>query len=144
MDLEGDASSVRLLHFTIFVLLTISSLPILLPVSQLTDAEIYRTFKEFGPTPRIVRLLSEPVGLKQYKRALDTAISEITPDKLRKIVSDAWSLSQDGSGISNKLGLISRMERDDVSSAHVVAPITRSVKSGLAHQLRNCLHESTD
>ena len=80
--------------------------------------------------------MSEPDELKQYKRALDIAISEITPDKLRKFVSDARSLSQDESGILNELGLISRMERDDVSSAHVVAPITQSVKSGLAHQLR--------
>jgi len=37
---------------------------------------------------------------------------------------------------TNKLGLVSRIEHDDMSSAPAVAPITESIKSRLAHQLR--------
>ena len=38
--------------------------------------------------------------------------------------------------ISSKLCLVSRTNRDDVHSAHIVAPITEAVKSRLASQLR--------
>jgi len=47
------------------------------------------------------------------------------------MVSDTKLLS-----VSNKLGLVSRTERDVVWSAHTVAPITESIKSRLARQLR--------
>ena len=56
------------------------------------------------------------------------------------MVSDARSLSQEnsekGKGISHKLGLVSRLECDNVCSAHTVAPITETIKSRLARQLR--------
>lgn len=53
------------------------------------------------------------------------------------MVIDARSLSlEKGKGISYKLGLISRMDRDNVWSAHAIAPITESIKSRLARQLR--------
>jgi len=48
------------------------------------------------------------------------------------MVSDARSLSLDKS----KLGLVSRIERDILPSAHTVSPITESIKSRLALQLR--------
>jgi hypothetical protein len=84
--------------------------------------------------------LDEPVELAQYKKAVSIAISEITPDKLKAMVSDAKLLDlekgESGKGVSNKLGLISRTERDVVWSAHTVAPITESIKSKLARQLR--------
>jgi len=41
-----------------------------------------------------------------------------------------------GKGVSNKLGLVSRTERDVIWSTHTVAPITESIKSRLARQLR--------
>jgi len=56
------------------------------------------------------------------------------------MVSNARSLSlekgEKGKDISHKLGLVSRLERDNVCSAHTVAPITESIKSRLARQLR--------
>jgi len=71
--------------------------------------------------------LDEPVELAQYKKAVSLAISEITPDKLKVIVSDAQFLDLEkggsGKGVSNKLGLVSRTERDVMWSAHTVAPI---------------------
>jgi hypothetical protein len=61
----------------------------------------------------------------------------MTADKLKKLVSDTQSFSADvDKDISHKLGLISRMERDDVHSARVVAPITGSIKSRLARRFR--------
>jgi len=63
------------------------SLPILLQGTQLTDAEIHETFEQLGPTPCFIRLLSQPHPLEEYKN-VDMAISEITPDQLKKLVSD--------------------------------------------------------
>ncbi len=51
------------------------------------------------------------------------------------MVSDAKLLDLEKGG-SGKLGLISCTERDVVWSAHTVAPITESIKSRLARQLR--------
>jgi len=84
--------------------------------------------------------LDEPVELAQYKKAVSIAISEITPEKLKAMVSDAKLLDLEmggsGKGVSNKLSLVSRTERDVVWSAHTVAPIAESIKSRLARQLR--------
>ena len=59
---------------------------------------------------------------------------------LKAMVSDAKLLDLEkggsGKGASNKLGLVSRTERDVVWNAHTVAPITESIKSKLARQLR--------
>ena len=98
---------------------------------------IKEIFEQLGPTPRIIKLLSQPDRLEEYKDEVDIAISEITPDKLRKLVSDTRSLSMEtDKGISHKLSLISRVERDVVHSARVVTPVTELVKSRLARQLR--------
>ena len=84
--------------------------------------------------------MDEPVELAQYKEAVSIAISEITPDKLKAMVSDAKLLDLEkggsGKGVSNKLGLISRTELDIVWSAHTIAPITEFIKSRLARRLR--------
>ena len=115
------------------------SVPILLPGEQLTVAEIKRAFEQLGPTPRITQLLSQSARLEEYKGAIDIAISEITSDKLKKMVSDMRSLSMatdKAMDISSKLCLVSRTTRDDVHSAHIVAPITEAIKSRLAGQLR--------
>jgi hypothetical protein len=81
--------------------------------------------------------LSQPDRLEEYKNEIDTAISGITPNKLKKLVSDIRSLCvETDKDVSHKLGLISRIERDNVHSARVVAPITASIKSRLARQLR--------
>ena len=103
----------------------------------MTDDEINETFEQLGPTPRIIQLLSQPKRLEEYKRDVDMAISNMTADKLKKLVSDTQSFSADvDKDISHKLGLISRMERDDVHSARVVAPMSESIKSRLARRLR--------
>jgi hypothetical protein len=98
---------------------------------------IKASFELLGPTPRIIQLLSQPDRLEEYKDEVDIAISEITPDKLRKLVSDTRSLSMEtDKGMPHKLSLISRMECDEVHSARVVTPVTELVKSRLARQLR--------
>jgi len=61
----------------------------------------------------------------------------MTVDKLKKLVSDTQSFSADvDKDISHKLGLISRIERDDVHSARVIMPTTESIKSRLARRFR--------
>jgi hypothetical protein len=81
--------------------------------------------------------LSDSYELEQYKREVDTVISDITPGMIKNMVSDAKSLSlEKGKGISNKLTLISRAERDELNCGHIVAPITEFIKSRLASQLR--------
>jgi hypothetical protein len=61
----------------------------------------------------------------------------MTADKFKKLVSNTQSFSADEDmDISHKLCLISRMERDDVHSGRVVAPITLSIKSKLARRFR--------
>jgi hypothetical protein len=82
-------------------------------------------------------MLSHPDELEEYKNEIDTAISEITADKLKKLVADIRSFSvETDKGISHKLGLIKRMDRDNVHSARLVSPITESIKSRLARRLR--------
>ena len=73
----------------------------------------------------------------QYEEAVSHAISAITLDKLKAMVNDARSLDlkKDGS-VSNKLGLVGRTKRDAMWSAHTLVPITESIKSRLARQLR--------
>ena len=116
-------------------------MPILLPGEQVTD-EIKSIFEQLGPTPRIIKLLSQPVRLEEYKRDVDLALSQVTADKLKKMVIDARSLSMTTDKVTNevdissKLCLVSRSNRDDVHSAHIVAPITETMKSRLARQLR--------
>jgi hypothetical protein len=88
--------------------------------------------------------LADPEKLEQYKLGISRAISEITPDKLRKVVHDACSLSMKTDDlnaisefeISHKLGLISRVERNDMHSYCIVKPMTESIQSGLARQLQ--------
>jgi len=118
--------------------------PILLPGEQLTVAKIKRAFDQLGPTPRITQLLSQSARLEEYKRDVDIAVSEITLDKLKKMVSDTRSLSMvtdkatdKAMDISSKLCIVSRTTHDDVHSAHIVAPITEAIKTRLAGQLRH-------
>lgn len=61
------------------------------------------------------------------------AISTITPDKLKNLAHDAIARSL---SISHELCLISRVERNNMRSACIVAPMTESIQSGLARQLR--------
>jgi hypothetical protein len=65
------------------------------------------------------------------------AISEMTPDELKKLVSGARSFCvETDKDISHSLSLISRMKRNEVHSEGIVAPITESIKSRLARKLR--------
>ena len=82
-------------------------------------------------------MLSDPDRLEEYMSQVNDAISEITPDKLKKLISDIRLMSvETDMDISHKLGLIRRLERDDMHSARIVVPITESIKSRLARQLR--------
>ena len=103
----------------------------------MTHAEIKDTFEQLGPTPRIIQLLSQPDQLEHYKEQVDTAILDIEPHLLKKLVSDTRSLSmKTNNPDSHKLVLVRRVERDCVHSSVVVAPITDSIMSRLARQLR--------
>jgi len=114
--------------------ISILSLPILLPGSAMTNADIKKTFEQLGPTPRIIQLLSRPDRLKEYKAGVDRALLWMTAEKLKKLISDTRSLYMETD--KGRLGLISRAKRNDVHSMHLVAPVTELIKSRLARQLR--------
>ena len=82
--------------------------PILLPGTQLTDDEINETFEPLGPTPRIIRLLSNPDSSKQYQKDVDIAVSEITPDKLKEMVNDAMLYQTNSVSLVARKGELSK------------------------------------
>jgi hypothetical protein len=106
----------------------------LTPYANITEGHIDETFDLLGPVPRLcIDFLS--YELEEYKDALNRAISCITEDKIEKLIKDTSALSMDA--ISDKIFLLSRVERDDIHSRAVVAPITLSIQSKLAACFRN-------
>ncbi len=63
----------------------------LLP-SEIGDDEVHKILDELGPTPRIVRLLSNLDRLESYKEEVDIAISTINLGDLEKLVKETRSL----------------------------------------------------
>jgi hypothetical protein len=66
---------------------------------------------------------------------VNAAILYITVDRLQKLAKSALGLSSDS--VWDKLCLLSRQRRDDVSSLEVVTPISHSIKSRLSIQFRD-------
>lgn len=124
MDLEGDVSSVSLFHLPTVIPLTAS----FKSADSLIHPEIYKVFKHFGPTPRIVNCFRDPHWLAQYKGGVE-AISDPIPDKFRSIAMEAMNLSSgNNEDILDKLCLFRRSDNDRVESKHIVVPITEFIK----------------
>ena len=98
-------------------------------------ARVNEIFDQLGPTPRIcIELLSVQQDLLQYEKDLQSAILAVTANQLDRLFKDAASLTMDA--LSHKICLLSR-EKRDIHSLAVLAPITPSIQSRLANQLRN-------
>src|SRR5438445_226585 len=98
-------------------------MPILLPGQLMDEAEVRKIFDQLGPTPRIIKLLSDPDKLYQYKGNVDVIISGITPDDIEKLVRDIGSLSMPA-GLSKQTWSPSPSETHVMYSPAVVEPIT--------------------
>jgi hypothetical protein len=100
-----------------------------------TDACILDIFNRLGPTPRLCfDILSRPRCIVQYEKRLNGVISELTADRLWKLINDARDLSMDA--VSHKVCLI-RREEVDPFSPWVVHPTSDWILWRLANQFRN-------
>lgn len=97
-------------------------------------------FDELGPTPRLCIDYLRSAQINQYKWDTKTAISALTTSKLEQLFIDTNSLTMDNT--SHKIYLISRRDRENVSSLATVSPITSSIKLRLAIHFQTLeLHE---
>ena len=103
---------------------------------EITDhAGINDVYDRYGPVPRLcIDIFSETVQFLQYQKDVHKAISHITLEQLKRLFEDASSLHLDD--ISRKICLISREDRNDVTSEFIVSPITLSIQTRLAGQIR--------
>ncbi len=92
-------------------------------------------FDELGPTPRLCIDYLRSAQIEQYKWDIKTAISALTTNKLERLFLDAKSLTIDNT--SHKIYLISRRDRENVSSLAIVSPITSSIKFRLASHFQS-------
>ena len=93
-------------------------------------------YDQFGPTPRIcLQLSSNPLDWEHYKDDVRYALTEVTLQKLQELTKKSKDLNMDF--VSHKLCLIRREDRDIVSSAFLVMPITDHIRSRLAIRMRN-------
>jgi hypothetical protein len=102
-------------------------------------------FDQFGPIPRLcidyLDLDSDPdsnIRIAQYKKDVQKAIASLKLSKLEQVVEDSSSLTMDG--LSHKVCLISREDRERVYSSAALSPITSSIKSRLANHFRTLDH----
>ena len=77
------------------------------------------------------------MGMSLYEWDLDTAISEITPDKLESLVKRAPSADLGTDSVAHTIVLLRRESLDDVCSRGVVTPITTYLQSRLSNRFRN-------
>src|SRR5258708_7980290 len=108
-----------------------------LTILNISENHIDETFDLLGPIPRLC-IDFVPQQLEEYKREIKKQLSDMTVEKIWKLVKDASMLSMDA--FSHKICLLSREQRDDVYSKAVVAPITPSIQSRLSTCFRN-LHQ---
>lgn len=80
-----------------------------------------------------------PNGIDSYRLSIIKILDELTPDKLRELVSRTSSLAMDK--LSRKIFLITRKSREKISDDVVVTPITDFVKSQLVIRFRNLQNE---
>ena len=93
-------------------------------------------YDQFGPTPRIcLEVSSSPEDWEPYKDEVRHALMEVTLQKLQELTKKSEDLNMDS--VSHKLCLIRREDRDIVSSAFLVMPITDHIRSRLAIRVRD-------
>jgi hypothetical protein len=91
-------------------------------------AGINGVYDGFGPVPWLcIDIFGKKEKFRQYKLAVHKAILNITLEQLARLFEDASSLHPDY--ISHKICLISREDRNDVTSDPVVSPITSSIQT---------------
>jgi len=89
----------------------------------------------FGPVPRLcIDIFGQTDRFQQYQEDVRKAISNITLEQLARLFEDASSLHSDD--ISDMICLISREDRNDVTSKPIASPITSSIQTRLANQIR--------
>ena len=98
-------------------------------------AGINDVYDRFGPVTRLcIDIFGKTDQFEQYKMDVCKAISNITLEYLARLFEDASSLHPDDS--SHKIYLISRKDRDNVASVAIVSPITSSIQTRIAGQIR--------
>ena len=98
-------------------------------------AGINDVYDHFGPVPRLcIDIFGQTYQWQQYQMGVRNAISNITLEQLARQFEDASSLNPDD--ISDKICLISRENRNNVASEPIASPITSSIKTRLAGQIR--------
>jgi hypothetical protein len=109
---------------------------LLLPHGSIDYTRLDESYDQLGPTPRLcINTQSSQRMIINHERQARLAILNSGAEQLEKLFGEAESLNMDG--LSHKICLISRMDREDVYSAPVVAPITHYIQSRLANQLRS-------
>ena len=137
VDQERDFSSVstfRTCRIFSLMYLKMFSASLLLP-DRSEFTRIGRIFDNLGPTSLLcLELLSDSGQMRDYERDVEKAILTVTADSLEKIIREATAFNMDV--LSHKILLLSREERDDVHSLPIISPLTHSIQSRLASQLR--------
>jgi len=102
---------------------------------EISNQEVHRLYDQFGPTPRLcIDFLFEPLERKAHEDHVRKAISKITSQKFETLFDESSALEMDD--LSHKICLISRENRDDVTSLLIVKPITPNMHSKLVCQFR--------
>jgi hypothetical protein len=97
-------------------------------------ARINELYDRFGPTPRICfDFLKQPTRLEDHEAHYESALNELTIEKLRDFVSDGAKLNLDAG--SHSLFLVKRTNVDDLRKAFI-EPISVPVKSELQKRIR--------
>jgi len=109
-------------------------------------ADVLYAYERFGPTPRICLdfVRNDKVGLSTLGRLVKTKLREITPAKLREIVSDVVSSgSVETTEVSHVLFLVERLSENEPREENedsnrfskygdtVIKPITLAIKEKL-------------
>ena len=98
-------------------------------------AGINDAYDHFGPVPWLcIDIFSQTDQFLQYQADVHKVISNITLEQLAQLFWDASSLHSDD--ISHMICLISRKDRNNVTSEPIASLITSSIQTRLAGQIR--------
>ena len=98
-------------------------------------AGINDAYDHFGLVPWLcIDIFSQTDQFLQYQADVHKVISNITLEQLAQLFWDASSLHSDD--ISHMICLISRKDRNNVTSEPIASPITSSIQTRLAGQIR--------
>jgi len=135
LDLSRDVPSVSLALFLSDCFVnTLDDIQALTRPPGTIQHDINDVFDPFGPTARLCVSYNQS-QLDAHEREVSKAVKNVTPSQLKRLFTDSESLHMDA--ISNKICLVSRGNQKDVHSEVIIAPITPSIQSRLANQLRN-------